>query len=138
MKLGKWIDFKINSDGRGDLVALEGNGNIPFEIKRVYFLKNTKSDHPRGFHAHRKLNQVAICLSGSLVMVLDNGHERESVTMNSFSQGLLIGNMIWREMHSFSEDCVLMVLADQLYSEEDYIRDYNAFLDVSKIEKISN
>lgn len=128
MTLVKWVDFDVRGDGRGDLVALESFRNIPFEIKRVYYLKNTQCDQPRGFHAHKNLNQIAICLSGSLTMTLDDGNQRESVVMESSNKGLIIGNMIWREMHNFSNDCVLMVLADQYYDESDYIRDYQIFL----------
>lgn len=127
MTLVKWVEFKVMGDGRGDLVSLEGSKNIPFDIKRVYFLKNMKRDHPRGFHAHKKLKQVLICLAGSCRMVLDNGHVREAVLLNSFNKGIIIENMIWREMHDFSEDCIIMVLADEHYFEADYIRNYDEY-----------
>lgn len=134
MTLVKWIEFRVIGDGRGDLVALEGNKNIPFVIKRVYFLKNMKSDHPRGFHAHKKLKQIMICLAGTCQMLLDNGRSKESIQLNSFSKGLVIENMIWHEMHDFSEDCILMILADEFYDEQDYIRDYQEFISLVQLE----
>ena len=83
---------------------------------------------PRGFHAHKKLHQVAVCLAGSCRMTLDDGHEKAAVTLDDPARGILIRQMVWREMHDFSPDCILMVLASHVYDEDDYIRDYDAFL----------
>lgn len=127
MTLAKWLDFQILGDERGSLVALEQGKIIPFEIKRVYYIYHTEEKVSRGFHAHRELKQVAICISGSCRMVLDNGFVREEVIMNSPVQGLLIDSLLWREMHDFSEDCILLVLASEHYTEADYLRDYSAF-----------
>ena len=121
------IYFNEITDGRGGLVALEQNRNIPFEIKRVYYIYGTPENVRRGFHAHKALQQVAVCVKGACSFLLDNGRERVDCRLDSPTTGLLIGNMIWREMYDFTEDCVLMVLASELYDEVDYIRDYERF-----------
>lgn len=126
------VDFKEHGDERGVLVALETGRNIPFEIRRVYYIYGTKVGVQRGFHAHHELRQMAIAVKGSCKFILDNGHERNTVALTSPNQGLLIEGMIWREMIDFSEDCVLMVLADQMFDERDYIRDYDEFLKTAK------
>lgn len=136
MSLIQWIDFQNLGDHRGQLVALEiGHKQaVPFDIKRVYYIYHTPPGVSRGFHAHKKLKQVAICISGSCRMVLDNGDLRESVEMNVPTRGLLIENMIWREIHDFSDDCALLVLASHHYDEEDYIREYGIFKESAKNE----
>lgn len=128
----KWIDFQRLGDERGDLVALEIGMEkaVPFDIKRVYYIYRTAEGVSRGFHAHKRLRQVAICLSGSCRMVLDNGQKREDVLLSNPTKGLLIESMTWREMHDFSEDCVLLVLASEHYDEADYIRDYDCFMEL--------
>ncbi|MGA6729184.1 sugar 3,4-ketoisomerase, partial [Escherichia coli] len=108
----KIIPLQAHGDDRGSLIALEEENNIPFEIKRVYYMFNTKSNVRRGLHAHRKLKQVAIAVRGSCRFVLDDGKERVEILLDNPGQGLLIDSCIWREMYDFSEDCVLMVLAD--------------------------
>lgn len=131
MSLIKLIDFPVLGDNRGKLVAIEGNRHIPFEIKRVYYIYGTSSDVARGFHAHRELRQVAVCLSGQCRIVMDDGSKRKDVILNSPSQALLIEKMQWHEMYDFSSDCVLMVLANDVYDEFDYIRDYESFIALS-------
>lgn len=132
MSLIHWTHFPPLGDDRGSLVALEGKKTIPFAIQRVYYLFGTNSGVSRGFHAHKKLQQVAVCVTGRCRMVLDDGKEREEVWLESPTEGLLIGNMIWREMHDFSPDCVLLVLASEHYEEADYIRNYDDFLRLIK------
>ena len=122
------INFKSLGDERGLLISLEQNRNIPFEIKRINYIFKTKRDVIRGYHAHKNLKQVAVCISGTCKFLLDNGKKKINVLLDSPSKGLLIDEMIWHEMYDFSEDCVLMVLADDFYDESDYIRDYNDFL----------
>ncbi len=130
------IEFQPIGDVRGELVALEGKRNIPFEIKRVYYMTGLSPEIPRGFHAHRKLEQIAICVMGSCRFILDDGRFRKEVWLRTSRQGLYIGNMVWREMHDFTRDCVLMVLASEVYDEADYIRDYEVFRSqASKDEK---
>lgn len=133
MSLVKWVEFPPLGDSRGSLVALEAEKTIPFPIKRVYYIFGTQEGVARGFHAHKKLSQVAICVTGKCRMLLDDGRNRESVWLDSPTKGIFIENMIWREMHDFSENCVLLVIASQHYDEKDYIRSYEAFLkDVKK------
>jgi len=127
LSLTQWIDFKVMGDERGQLVALEELNNIPFQVRRVYYLFGTKPEVSRGNHAHRDLEQVAVCVAGRCRMVLDDGGSREEVWMDSPSKGVLIHRMVWHEMHDFSPDCVLLVLANAYYGEADYIRDYGEF-----------
>ena len=122
------VNFSVIEDKRGSLVSLEAQKNIPFEIKRVYYIYNTSVDSPRGFHAHKELKQILICTSGSCRVILDNGQKRIEYLLNSSRQGLFVDKMVWHEMLDFSDNHVLMVLASDYYDEEDYIRDYNAFL----------
>jgi dTDP-4-dehydrorhamnose 3,5-epimerase-like enzyme len=126
------IDFKIKGDDRGSLIALESNKNIPFDIKRVYYIFGTKENVQRGFHAHKQLKQVAVCLNGSCKILLDDGNEKKSVLLNKPEKGLIIREMIWREMYDFTKDCILIVLASELYDKNDYIRDYEEFIRYKK------
>lgn len=127
MSLIKFLDITSKGDERGQLVALEYENDIPFEIKRVYYLTETKEGVPRGFHAHRELMQVAVCVSGRCLMKLDDGVNKEEVWLDAPDKAIIIDRMIWREMHEFSPDCVLLVLASAVYDECDYIRDYSVF-----------
>lgn len=120
-------------DDRGSLVAVETQQDLPFELKRVYYIFGTKEGVERGFHAHKNLQQVAVAVRGSCTMVLDDGREKTEVLLNDPTQGLYIGSMLWRVMKNFSEDCVLLVFADQHYTESDYIRNYDDFLNEIKL-----
>jgi len=122
------VDLAIRGDDRGSLIALEGERNLPFAVARVYYVFGTQAGVSRGFHAHRRLNQLAVAVSGSCLMTVDDGTCRPSVPLDRPNKGLLLGPMLWREMHDFSPDCVLLVMADTPYDESDYIRDYQAFL----------
>lgn len=125
------IDFKPLGDSRGHLVSLEYTlGAVPFEIKRVYYLYDTKPGVIRGLHAHKSLQQIAICVKGSCRFILDDGFQRQEILLDSSTKGIYIQSMIWREMYDFSDDCVLLVLASEIYNEEDYIRDYQVFLNI--------
>ncbi|WP_421866025.1 sugar 3,4-ketoisomerase [Motiliproteus sp.] len=128
MSLIKILDLQSLGDDRGSLVALETHRNIPFDIKRVYYIFDTRNGVSRGFHAHLELKQVAVCVRGSCRFVLDDGHCKEEVVLREPDKGLVIDGVVWREMHDFSEDCILMVLADEYYDENDYIRSYDEFL----------
>lgn len=132
----KLVDFKTLGDERGSLIAIEEGYNTSFEIKRVYYIFDTKKDVERGFHAHIDLKQIAIAVKGSCTFVLDNGMDKEDIILNNPNKGLLIEGLIWREMKNFSEDCVLLVLASEHYDENDYLRDYNEFL--KKVEFVLN
>lgn len=115
-------------DDRGTLVAIEAGRQIPFDIKRVYYVFGTKPGVSRGFHAHHALRQLLVAVSGSCTLVLDDGTARDAVVLDSPTLGLSIDGLVWREMCEFSADCVLMVLADCAYDEADYIRDHDEFL----------
>lgn len=126
----KIINFKTNGDERGSLIAIENNHNIPFDIRRVYYIFDTKEGIRRGFHAHKNLKQLAVCISGSCKFLLDDGKTKKDLELNSPNEGLLIEGLVWREMYDFSPDCVLLILADEYYDENDYIRNYDEFLKV--------
>lgn len=128
MSLLQWIKFPSLGDERGSLVVLEGGKTVPFEIKRVYYIFGTQPGVARGFHAHRKLRQVAACVTGKCRMVLDDGKKRDEAWLDSPNKGLVIKDMVWHEMHDFSSDCVLLVLASDHYDETDYIRLYSNFV----------
>lgn len=128
MSLFRWVKLPSLGDERGSLVALEAGKSVPFEIKRVYYLFATKDGVSRGFHAHKKLQQIAVCVTGKCRMVLDDGHTREEAWLDSPTKGLVINDLIWREIHDFSSDCVMLVLASEHYDEKDYIRIYDDFL----------
>lgn len=128
MKIKKYR-FLPHGDDRGQLIALEELKDIPFKIKRVYYIYDTKDGVRRGFHAHKKLEQILICVSGSCKIHLDNGKETAEVLLNTPDEGLYISNATWREMYDFSPDAVLLVLASELYDEKDYIRNYDKFLE---------
>ena len=134
MKITRY-SFQQHGDDRGQLIALEQFKEIPFHVKRVYYIYDTASGVARGFHAHKTLEQILICIHGSCKIRLDDGREQAVVPLNSPSEGLYVGPGMWREMFDFSEDAVLMVLADQLYDESDYIRNYDAFLEHIRKEK---
>ena len=122
-----FINFKPLGDERGSLIAIEAEKSVPFEVRRVYYIFGTKEGVERGFHAHKALNQVAVAVAGSCEMVLDDGECETTVLLDSAQEGILIGPGVWRVMRNFTPDCVLLVLADQHYDEEDYIRDYGEF-----------
>jgi dTDP-4-dehydrorhamnose 3,5-epimerase-like enzyme len=128
------IDFEIlgDEDNVGSLIALEQNDNIPFEIKRVYYIFGTKENVKRGLHAHKELVQVAICVKGSCKFILYDGIDEKEIMLNSPQKGLVIREMIWREMKEFSEDCVLLVAASMHYDENDYIRDRQEYINQMK------
>lgn len=121
------IDFPIVHEPRGNLSFIEGERQIPFPIKRVYYLYDVPGGAVRGGHAHKDLQQVIIALSGSFDVVLDDGKERQKVSLNRSYHGLYLPNMVWRELENFSSGAVCLVLASAIYLEEDYIRDLREF-----------
>lgn len=127
MQVIKYV-FQPHGDARGQLVALEEYKDIPFKIKRVYYIYDTLPGVIRGYHAHKNLQQILICIHGSCKIMLDNGHEKKVVPLEKPYEGVYVANYMWREMFDFSPDAVLMVLASELYDESDYIRDYDEFL----------
>jgi acetyltransferase-like isoleucine patch superfamily enzyme len=130
MKNYKKLEFeKIGEQKKGFITALEQNRNIPFHIKRVYYNYFTPEKVSRGYHAHKKLKQVLVCLSGSLTVKVDDGKSVEDFELNKPNEGLYVGPDVWHEMHDYSKDAVLLVLASDYYNEEDYLRDYDEFID---------
>lgn len=125
----KLFDLQVFGDSRGSLISLEGNKNVPFDIKRVYYIYDTKPGQDRGKHAHKNLEQIIVCLSGSCHFVMDDGKNKETVELSTPDRALYIGKNMWREMTHFSYGCVLMVLANEYYDEKEYIRDYSKFLE---------
>lgn len=123
------LKFKDIADKYGCLTPIEGKIDIPFDIKRVYYITGVTEGMTRGFHSHRKLHQVLICLNGSVKIKTKNPYEEEIIELNNPSVGLYIGPYVWREMFDFSEGSVLLVLASENYDEEDYIRNYDFYLD---------
>ncbi len=127
MQIVKYM-FQPHGDERGMLVALEEFNDIPFRIKRVYYMYDTIPGVVRGHHAHKVLEQILICIHGSCKIRLDNGREKKVVPLEKPYEGLYISSAMWREMYDFSPDAVLMVLASEVDDESDYIRDYDEFL----------
>lgn len=119
--------LKVLGDDRGSLIALEQGLNIPFDIRRAYYIFDTRKDVSRGFHAHYRLQQYIVCVSGSCRILTDDGVTVKNTWLDTPQKALHVKNLIWREMHDFSEDCVLLVFANDHYKESDYIRDYNDF-----------
>lgn len=126
MEVKKYL-FPPHGDDRGQLVAIEAMKDLPFEVKRVYYIYDTLPNVRRGFHAHLNLQQILVCVHGSCKIHLDNGHEQEEVLLDKPNEGLYIANDMWREMYDFSEGAVLLVLASEYYDEADYIRNYDEF-----------
>ncbi|MBE0369278.1 sugar 3,4-ketoisomerase [Pseudoalteromonas aurantia] len=122
------FNFDPKGDSRGSLISLEVGKEIPFDIKRIYYIYATKAGESRGFHAHKALKQVIFTVSGACDLVLDNGSVRQTIKLDSPEKGVLVDGVVWREMHNFTSDCVLMVLASEEYDESDYLRDYDEFL----------
>lgn len=122
------IPFREIKDNRGSLISIEEGRNIPFTIKRVYYIFNTNGDKPRGFHAHRELKQVLICMSGSCRVRMEDANGKRDYYLDNPATALYIGPGVWREMYEFAPNTVIVVLASELYDENDYIRDYETFL----------
>ena len=124
----KLINMNVFGDERGKLISLESNKNVPFDIKRVYWIYDTLPDQDRGMHAHREMEQIVVAMDGACQFILDDGKTRESVWLNRPDIGLYIGKNMWREMKHFSYGCKLMVIASTHYDEKEYIRNYENFL----------
>jgi hypothetical protein len=125
-------EFTVLGDHRGQLIALESNRQIPFDIKRIFYIYGTQEGIPRGKHSHYKTKQFLVAVNGSCKVTLDNGKEKKTFNLNKQNLGLFQDALVWGTMHDFSEDCVLVVLASEHYDESDYIRDYDKFLELTK------
>ena len=121
------VDLPKIEDARGNLTFIEGSRHVPFDIQRVYYLYDVPGGAERGGHAHKALSQLIIAMAGSFDVVLDDGRDRKRFHLNRSYYGLYVGPMIWRELDNFSSGSVCMVLASNLYDEDDYFRDYDHF-----------
>ncbi|MDB6095379.1 MAG: dTDP-6-deoxy-3,4-keto-hexulose isomerase [Verrucomicrobia bacterium] len=134
MSVIRETQLNLRSDDRGSLVAVEGMVDLPFEIKRVYYIFGSKPASRRGCHAHYHLRQMAICLAGSCRFLMDDGDERVEHVLDRSTTGLLIEPMVWHEMDSFSPDCVLLLLASARYDRSDYIHHYDQFIELTHMK----
>jgi hypothetical protein len=125
----EWMLVEIpTSDGqRGALCVVEGNGNVPFSIERVYWIHNIPSDALRGCHSHRTVQELIVAVAGEFTVHCDNGVERDTIRLDDPARGLLIGSGVWREVDMFSPGSVCLVLASGPYDEDEYVRDYETF-----------
>jgi len=131
------VDLPKISDPRGNLTFIEGARHVPFEIKRIYYTYDVPGGSDRGAHAHKRLQQLIIAMSGSFDVVLDDGSEKKRFHLNRSYFGLYVCPMMWRELDNFSSGSVCLVLASELYDPEDYYRDYDEFLkDVKTIRSV--
>lgn len=130
IKNAAYINLPKIKDGRdGILCVAEQNKNIPFEIKRVFFIYDLHDNSAiRGKHAHREVEQVIFCIRGDFEIQLDDGKNKQSFKLEKPNEGLYLGIYLWNVMTKFSDDCILLVFASELYNESEYIRDYNTFL----------
>ncbi|MBQ1797494.1 MAG: WxcM-like domain-containing protein [Prevotella sp.] len=128
MKIGKIIELEKIVDPRGNLTVAQGDIDVPFDIKRVYWVYDVPAGEYRGGHAHRQCREVLVALSGSFHVTLDDGTQRETYLLNHPYQGLLIDTGIWRTLDDFSSGAVCLVLASELFEEADYIREYDEYL----------
>ncbi len=129
---GRLIDLPIITDPRGNLTFIESERNIPFDIKRIYYLYDVPGGESRGGHAHKQLHQFIIAANGSFDVVLDYGSIKDRFPLNRSYYGLYIPPMVWREVDNFSSGSVCLVLTSDYYDESDYIRDYKTYLEVIK------
>ena len=127
--------FKHHSDRKGNLSVVENRCTVPFDVKRIYYLYDIPGGEERGAHAHKALYQLIIASSGSFTVTLDDGIVKRAYTLNRPYQGLLVVPGIWRTLDDFSSGSVCMVLASEIYSEEDYIRTYDEFLAFKQIQQ---
>ncbi len=128
----KMLTFKENSDDRGKLVVVEGLKDIPFDIKRIFYIYGSDGDVVRGYHANRRTKFVLINLCGSSKVKVKNGKSEEVFVLDKPNEGIYLPNMIWKEMYKFSSDSILLVLASELYDSNEYIKNYTDFLEEVK------
>ena len=127
-KIGHFIELKKITDPRGNLTVAQGLEDVPFEIRRAYWVYDVPGGECRGGHAHRRCRTLLVALSGSFHVTLDNGQRRETYLLNHPWQGLIVETGVWRTLDDFSSGAVCLSLAAEPFEEEDYIRDYDEFL----------
>ena len=129
--MSHFIELEVQKDSRGSLIAIEVGRELPFPVRRVYYIYGSDGSS-RGFHAHRELRQLMICLTGSCRVILDDGTSRSEILLDRPDHSVMIEDIRWREMHDISKDAVILVLASHGYDEADYIRDYDEFLRIAR------
>lgn len=134
MQSCRMIDLPRITDPRGNLTFIEGRSHVPFEIARVYYLYDVPGGESRGGHAHKQLQQLIIAASGSFDVVLSDGREKQTFTLNRSYFGLFVDRMVWRELINFSSGAVCLVLASRPFEEQDYFRDYESFIRAKELE----
>jgi hypothetical protein len=122
------VPLSKNHNRAGNITIVEGQKNVPFDIKRIYYLYDIPGGEDRGGHAHKELRQLIVAASGSFNVMLDDGTNKKVVTLNRPDFGLLVVPGIWRELMEFSSGAICLVLASEVYSEKDYLRTYDEFL----------
>lgn len=128
--------FNTYNDKYGKLIPLESNKNIPFDIKRVYYIYEVEENVRRGFHSHKNLHQVLICVHGTVKILVKTPKEEETIVLDNPKKGLYIGPNVWREMYDFEDEAVLLVLASEHYDEDDYIRNYDDYSEYYNEQKV--
>ena len=121
------INLSVHTDGRGNLTVVESNIDIPFEIKRVYYMHGIPDAQVRGAHAHKELEQLVIAVAGSFEIRLDNGKTVTTTVLDDPAKAVYVPRMYWRTLQNFSKDAVCLVLASTNYDEADYYRNYEEF-----------
>ena len=132
MKNAKIIRFKVMKDDRGSLIPIEACVDLPFEIKRVYYITDVPTGVVRGGHAHKNLMQVLVCVKGSVKINIDNGEEKETFILSNNSTALFMDSLVWCEMLEFTDDAVVLALVSEHYDKLDYINNYDEFLSLVK------
>ncbi len=129
----KKVDFQLRGDERGNLVVVEGNLQVPFDIKRLFYIFGVESNAVRGEHANLYSEFMMICIAGNCKVRLFDGYDEDIIVLQKPHQGLYIPKMIWKEMYDFSKDCILLVLSDKHYDATEYIRNKAEYM--AKIRK---
>jgi len=136
VKNSAWVELSLFNEGSRGLLAVGEEGkNIPFAIKRFYFITNFEKAEPdleRGGHAHKKTDQAIFCLKGSFCLKLDDGRAKQQFVLDQSSSGVRLGPSLWHSMSQFSKDCVILIIADHGYDQDDYLRNYDDFLEFIK------
>lgn len=136
VKNAHWVEIQTIQDGYDGVISVaEAMKNIPFEIKRLYYINNLihHDQVMRGKHSHKKLQQVLFCINGSCTILLDDGSEKQEVILNTPHRGIYLGIRLWHELYDFKNNCILLVLASDYYDEQDYIRNYDEFIEYIRI-----
>lgn len=126
----KIVNFNAMGDERGHLVAIEGMNQVPFDIERIFYVYGTSDEKSRGCHANKKTQFVIISVSGSCIVSVHDGVNKKDITLDSQTKGLYLDKMVWKEMHSFSKDSVLVILCSEKYDQQEYIYDFKEYIKV--------